>query len=233
LTGAIEATEATNPTEGGERARRGRQRMCAVTRRVQPERELIRFVAAPDGLVVADLKANLPGRGIWVGLDRRTVAEAVKRNVFSRGLKRQVATPPDLPAKVGARLRDAAIGRLGLARKAGAASAGFAKVEAALEGKALAALVIAAEAAEDGRRKLEQALRRRGIAARSVPVFRCFGSAELDLAIGRPNVIHAAVLQGAAGRSFVEAALRFQRYEGVGGSQEEMKAVAPQDVIDE
>ena len=206
--------------------------MCAVTRRVLPERDLIRFVAAPDGSVVADLKANLPGRGVWVGLDRGAVAEAVKRNAFSRGLKRQVAAPADLPEKVAVRLKEAAIGRLGLARKAGAALAGFAKVKAAAEGRELAALVIASEAAEDGRRKLEQALRRRGMAAGSPQMFHCFGSAELDLAMGRPNVIHAAVLQGAAGRSFVEAALRFQRYEGVVGSQE-TKAVAPQDMMDE
>jgi predicted RNA-binding protein YlxR (DUF448 family) len=207
--------------------------MCAVTRRVLPERELIRFVAAPDGSMVADLKANLPGRGIWVGLDRDTVSEAVRRNVFSRGLKRPIAAPADLPERLAARLKEAALGRLGLARKAGAALAGFAKVEAAVGGKDVAALIIAADAAKDGRRKIEQALRRRIGKVTPLPVFRCFASAELDLAMGRPNVIHAAVLQGPAGRSFVEAALRFQRYEGAGGGQEEIETVESQDMTDE
>ena len=57
--------------------------MCAVTRAVLPESELIRFVAAPDGSVVADLKAKLPGRGVWIGGERELVAQAVKRNAFS------------------------------------------------------------------------------------------------------------------------------------------------------
>ena len=124
--------------------------MCAVTRAVLPETELIRFVAAPDGSVVADLKAKLPGRGVWVGAERRLVAEAVKRNVFQRGLKQPLMPPADLPDQVGGRLKEAALGRLGLARKAGAVVAGFAKVEAAIASERLAGVILAADAAEDG-----------------------------------------------------------------------------------
>ena len=106
-------------------ARGGRTRMCAVTRKVLPESELMRFVAGPDGDVVADLKAQLPGRGIWVGLDRAIVTEAVKRNAFARGLKKPVRPAPDLADVVAERLRQSALGRLGLARRAGEAIAGF------------------------------------------------------------------------------------------------------------
>jgi uncharacterized protein len=197
-----------------ERSASGRMRSCAVTRRVLPESDLIRFVAAPDGSVVPDLKAKLPGRGIWVSLDRPLVAEAAKRNVFSRGLKIDVRPAADLSEQVAGRLREAALGRLGLARKARAALSGFTKVETALEREDVAALVIAADAAEDGRRKMEQKLHRR---SPGLPIFRCFRAAELGLAMGHPNVIHAAVLQSPAGRSFVEAATRLQRYDGAGG----------------
>ena len=191
--------------------------MCAVSRLVRPEAELIRFVAAPDGSLVADLRSKLPGRGIWIGLDRRLVDEAVRKNVFGRGLKTTLKpAAADLAEQVAARLKEAALGRLGLARKAGAAVAGFAKVEAAISRESLAALLVAAEASENGRRKMEQALRRRFGNAAAVPVFRGFTATELGLAIGRPDVIHAAVLQSPAGRSFVEAAIRLQRYEGVG-----------------
>src|SRR4051812_41500294 len=71
-------------------------RMCAVTREVRPIGELIRFVVSPQGEVVADLKRKLPGRGLWVSASRRTVAEAVRHNQFSKGLKRDIrpATPP-------------------------------------------------------------------------------------------------------------------------------------------
>ncbi len=211
----------------------GRTRMCALTRERKPEAELIRFVAAPGGAVVADLKAKLPGRGVWIGLDRAAVAEAVRKNVFARGLKAEIRAEADLADQVAARLRAAALGRLGLARKAGAAAAGFAKVEAAVASEPLAALLVAADAAEDGRRKMEQGLRRRYGEALRVPVFRLFSGAELGLAMGRPSVIHAAVLQSPAGRSFVDAALRLQRYEGVGGGVEIDTADEPQEMAND
>src|SRR5436309_111199 len=69
----------------GPRAARGAaERTCIVTRAVKPVDELIRFVVAPDGAVVADLKRRLPGRGVWVTAQRETVSEAVKRKAFGR-----------------------------------------------------------------------------------------------------------------------------------------------------
>src|SRR5216684_6962617 len=65
-------------------------RMCAVSREVRPIDELIRFVVAPSGEVIADLKRKLPGRGLWVSASRRAVAEAVRRHQFGRGFKRDV-----------------------------------------------------------------------------------------------------------------------------------------------
>jgi len=213
-------TETLTEREAAKGSKRSRTRMCAVTREVLPEDRLIRFVAAPDGVVVPDLKAKLPGRGIWVGGTRSTVAEAVKRSAFSRGLKREVRPPADLPAQVEARLREQALGRLGLARKAGAVLAGFGKVGDAIAGERLAALLIASDAAADGVRKIMQAVKRRFGEALPFPVIRLFSAAELGLAIGRADVIHAAVLQGPAGISFAEAAVRLRRYSGVSGEGE-------------
>jgi predicted RNA-binding protein YlxR (DUF448 family) len=206
--------------------------MCALTRQVRPEAELIRFVGGPDGSVVPDIRAKLPGRGVWVSLSREAVAGAVKKNAFARGLKQPVTPAADLPDQVAARLKEAALGRLGLARKAGAVVAGCAKVEAAVAKDKLAAIIFAAEAAEDGRRKIGQALRRRFGPDPAVPVIRLFGAAELGLAMGRGDVIHAAVLQGPAGKSFVEAAIRLQRYESVGDGMLSDGA-EPQDVMNE
>jgi len=221
-------------TTRGDRRGGERTRMCAVTRAVLPEAELIRFVGAPDGSVVADLKRKLPGRGVWVGLARKVVGEAVRKNVFARGLKASVRPAPDLPEFVAARLREAALGRLGLARKAGAVLAGFAKAEAAVARDGLAAVLLASDAAADGRRKMDQALRRRYGDGAFPPILSLFDAAELGLAIGRASVIHAAVLQSPAGRSFVEAALRLHRYNGVGDSllnePVSVRAGSPQDV---
>jgi uncharacterized protein len=211
--------------------RRGRARMCALTRSVRPDTYLIRFVAGPDGSVVPDLKARLPGRGIWLGADRATVTQALGKNVFPRGLKQPVRPAEDLADKVANLLRQAALGRLGLARRARAAVAGFAKVEAAIGRDELAALLAASDAAPDGERKIGQAMRRRFGDALPIPVIRLFDSAELGLAMGRPDVIHAAVLQGPSGRSFVEAAIRLQRYESAGDGRMVEKAVDPQEIV--
>jgi uncharacterized protein len=201
-----------------EAGRDGRVRRCALTRAVLPEAELIRFVADPEGVIVPDLKAKLPGRGVWVRLDRASVAEAGKRGAFARSLKRQVAVPVELPDQVAHLLRQTALGRLGLARKAGAVVAGFAKVEAAVAGGRVAALLTAREAAANGVEKIAAAVRRRYGERPGFPWLRSFAEAELGLAIGGARVIHAAVLQGPAGRNFVDAATRLDRYEGASGA---------------
>ena len=75
-------------------------RMCAVSREVRPIGELIRFVVAPTGEVVADLKRKLPGRGLWISASRRAVAEAVRRHQFGRGFKRDGRVAPTLAAEI-------------------------------------------------------------------------------------------------------------------------------------
>src|SRR3981189_1233340 len=75
------------------------ERMCAVTRAVRPIGELIRFVVSPQGEVIADLKRKLPGRGLWVSASRQAVAEAVRRNQFSRGFRRDVRAAQTLTLK--------------------------------------------------------------------------------------------------------------------------------------
>jgi uncharacterized protein len=210
-----------------------RTRMCAVTRDVCPESELIRFVAAPDGSVVADIKAKLPGRGAWVKAERKLVAEAAKRNVFQRALEQPLKPPSDLADQVAVRLREAALGRLGLARKAAAVIAGFSQVDAAIANEHLAAILAASDAAADGERKIGQALRRRFGGESPLPVLRLFTSEELGLALGRPNVIHAAVLQGPAGGSFMEAAIRLQRYLGVDDGQEISGRPSPREKVND
>src|SRR5712672_3472770 len=108
-------------------------RMCAVTREVRPIGELIRFVVSPQGEVVPDLKRKLPGRGLWVAASRQTVAEAVRRNHFSRGFKREIRAQATLPADTEALLVRSATEALAMAAKAGQVVAGFSKVEGALQ----------------------------------------------------------------------------------------------------
>jgi uncharacterized protein len=181
-------------------------RMCAVTREVRPIDELIRFVVSPTGEVVPDLKRKLPGRGMWVSASRRAVAEAVRRNQFSRGFRRAVQATPALPETTEALLLRSLVDALAMAAKAGQVVCGFGKVETALRQRQVQVLIHAADGAADGIRKLDAIARQNaGIddESRPLPVVTELTSEQLDLALGRSNVIHAALLAGPASKTFL------------------------------
>jgi predicted RNA-binding protein YlxR (DUF448 family) len=181
-------------------------RMCAVSREVRPIGELIRFVVSPQGEVIPDLKRKLPGRGLWVSASRRTVAEAVRRNQFSKGFKRDVRAAPTLPADTEALLVRSATEALAMAAKAGQVVSGFSKVEGALQQGQVEAVIHASDGAADGTRKLDAIVRQRGGnhgESQEMPIVSVLTSAELDLALGRSNVIHAALLAGPASKTFL------------------------------
>jgi predicted RNA-binding protein YlxR (DUF448 family) len=179
--------------------RRGEpERTCIVTRATAPVDALIRFVRAPDGEVVPDLKRRLPGRGVWVTAKAEHVRRAENRRLFQRGFGEPVKVEPGLDRRVADQLAMAAIGALSLARKAGGVVAGFAKVEAAIAAGNVVGLIEAEGAGADGTAKLRAALKRRTGDPAAVPVIGLFTGEQLDLAFGRSNVIHAALLAGPA-----------------------------------
>jgi uncharacterized protein len=202
-------------------------RMCAVTRQVRPIDELIRFVVSPQGEVMADLKRKLPGRGLWVAASRQVVAEAIRRHQFGKGFKRDVRVAPTLAADTEALLVRGAIEALAMVAKAGQVVAGFSKVEAAIEG-ALAprqartsvhAVIHASDGAADGIRKLDAIIRQNtgqnsenGGESHPFPVVTALTSEQLDLALGRSNVIHAALLAGPASKTFLSRSQVLVRY---------------------
>jgi len=194
-------------------------RMCAVTRQVRPIDKLIRFVVAPSGEVVPDLKRKLPGRGLWVSASRQAVAEAVRRNLFSKGFKRELRVAPTLAADTEASLAHSATDALAMAAKAGQVVSGYGKVEGALRQRqaqnSVKALIHASDGAADGIRKLDAVLRQNaGINDESnpFPVVTVLTSEQLDLALGRSNVIHAALLAGPASKTFLSRSHILVRY---------------------
>ncbi len=190
---------------------RERERLCVATRTVRPTSDLIRFVVGPDGEAVPDLKSKLPGRGVWVTATRDALGEAIRRKLFARGFRREVRVTADLASRTERLLERAALDALAIAGKAGLAAAGFGKAEAALAHDTVAALLHAADASPDGVRKLDAALRR---APRGGPVvvISTLTSAQLGLALGRPNVIHAALLAGPASDTFLARLRRLERF---------------------
>lgn len=200
------------------------QRTCIVTRAVQAQEVMIRFVLGPDGAVVPDLRARLPGRGAWVTARRDTVAEAVKRRQFQRAFRGKAgAVPPDLPDRISSALRDDLRQAIALANKAGCIVAGFSKVESAIGSEpGVAALIHAAEASPDGRRKLVAALHRRhGGAISGIPIVDDLSEDELDMALGRDHVIHAALVAGVGATGCLARWRRLRSFEGAGTAVEE------------
>jgi predicted RNA-binding protein YlxR (DUF448 family) len=187
-----------------------RERLCVATREVRPVGELLRFVVGPDGSVVPDLKRRLPGRGVWITARRHLVEEAVRRRMFGRAFKADVSVPAGLADELDLLLERSALNALSIAYKAGLVILGFAKVETAVATAPLAALIRARDAGEESGRRLAVALRRRADGADG-KIVQAFPSAQLDLALGRLNVVHAALLAGRASETFL-ARWRFLEY---------------------
>ncbi len=205
----------------------GTQRTCALTRSQQPVENLLRFVVGPAGEAVPDVKRKLPGRGIWITATRAALDEAVKRRVFARGFKREVSVAADLASQTEHLMERAALDALSIAGKAGAVLTGTSRVEAAIAQEDIIALIHAADAAADGRRKLNAALRRETAGkSREIAVIDTLTGAQLDLALGRPNVVHAALLAGPASETFLARAMRLERFR-TGNSPETVSANAP------
>ncbi len=194
----------------------GSERTCIVTRAKLPPDELMRFVLSPYGEVVPDLKRKLPGRGVWVQATATAVAEAIRRKAFARGFKEAATAPTDLTERVDALLEKDALQSLSMANKAGLVTAGAFKVEAEIASQAPAALIHARDGSPDGARKLAAALKRRGETTVETPRIELFSSAQLDLALGRANVIHAALRKGAASGAFLARCRRLALYRAGG-----------------
>jgi predicted RNA-binding protein YlxR (DUF448 family) len=215
----MNAAAARGPRETIQARRDGPERSCVVTRAVKSPDDLIRFVVGPDGVLVPDLRRKLPGRGVWASLSAATVTDAIRRRAFERSLKTKVVVPPDLAAMIDRLMHKDALQALAMANKAGLVQAGFAKVEAMIASGQCAGVIEAQDGAEDGRRKIGQALRRAevareeaGLKARKLPVVAIFASEDLELALGRPHVIHAALAPGPAAEGFLSRWRRLVRY---------------------
>jgi predicted RNA-binding protein YlxR (DUF448 family) len=185
-----------------------RERRCIVTGEVMSDAALIRFCVDPDGNVIPDIAAVLPGRGIWVGAERNRIDTAVAKGLFSKAAKTKVTASSDLAARTERLLAGRMLQDLGLARRSGTLVVGFDNVSREFETKMPpVVLVEASDGAEDGRRKISAVARARGL---QLPVMDCFSSQELSLALGRENVIHAALKPGRLAERLIADAGRLQ-----------------------
>lgn len=171
-----------------------RERRCIVSGEVLSDDKLIRFVVGPDGAITPDIAAKLPGRGIWVGASAQTLSSAMARSLFAKAAKTNVKVADDLVTRVEDLLVQRMQSDLGIARRSGQILLGFDAVLAALKSDTPPEVLIEArDGAMDGKRKLFGAAHARGL---KIETIECLTSAELSVAVGRENVIHAALKSG-------------------------------------
>ena len=186
---AVSAQLSNGPTE---RPTTGLRR-CVASGELRPREALIRFVGGPDGMVVPDLAARLPGRGVWLSPRRELIVKACARNLFARAAKAPLRVPDDLVERVEGLLARRCLELLGLAKRAGEAVSGYELVASLLASGRAVMLLAAVDAAVEGRRKLHALARAEG---REVPVVELFTSEELGRALGHDARVHVAVASG-------------------------------------
>ncbi|HEX2804177.1 MAG TPA: DUF448 domain-containing protein [Sphingomicrobium sp.] len=191
------------------------ERTCVLTRRKGTRDKLIRLALGPDGSVAPDVRARAPGRGAWISVGKAQLAEAVANGRLKGALQRAFKTgalevPPDLADRTADALRQAVLDRLGMEARSGNLANGSDRVETAARAGKVHLLVHAADAGEDGRKKLDQAWRVGGGQPRGViiPVDRTI----LSLALGRENVVHLALIEPAAAARVSQALARWREF---------------------
>jgi len=197
------------------------ERKCILTGTHDARGQLIRLALAPDGTVLPDLRAKAPGRGAWIGVDRAALETALAKGKLKGALSRafktgEIAIPADLPERIEDGLRRAALDRLGLELRGGAIVTGSDRLAEAARRGQLALLLHAADASEDGNRKLDQAFRV-GMDAEGedlggvvIPADRTI----LSMALGRDNVVHIGVTVPAAAARVADALGRWCGFMG-------------------
>jgi hypothetical protein len=186
-------------------AEAGPERTCILSGEAAPRDALIRLAISPDGLVLPDVLAKAPGRGAWIGVSRADLEKAMAKGKLKGALARSfkgapLTIPDDLPEKIAAALIRAFTDRLGLEMRTGKLLVGSDRIAENARGGNVAWLAHAADAGEDGSRKLDQAWRvgreeeGSGLQGLRLPLDR----AALSVALGRDNVVHLALTDSAA-----------------------------------
>lgn len=180
-------------------------RRCILSGAHEAQGELIRLALGPDGILLPDLQARAPGRGAWVSPNRTLIREAIAKGrmkgALARAFKGEKAdVPADLDDRIETGLARLFFDRLGLEMRAGHLIYGTARIESALRSGQAHLLLHANDAAADGSSKLDRLAY--DVPHHIIPATR----ARISMALGRENIVHAALI-GRASAQRVEAAL--------------------------
>lgn len=161
-----------------------------------------------------DVAGDLPGHGIWLVPTRDAVDKAVGKRLFARAAKRPVIVDGDLADRIETLLAQRCQGFLGLARRAGQLVQGFEQVQSALQSGTVRVMLIASDAGPNGRKKLAS-----GRAIDGLACVELMSRRELSLALGKENVVHAALLSGGLAARFLRESARLSGFRRTAGAK--------------
>ena len=194
-------------------------RSCVLTRATGTRDSLIRLALGPDGSVAPDVGARAPGRGAWIGVGRVALDAANAKGKLKGALARafksnELTIPADLGQRITDALRQATLDRLGLEARGGTLLSGSDKIESAARSGQVHLLLHAADASEDGNRKLDAAWRVGGSEQRGHQRGVVFPEDRpiLSMALGRENVVHVALTDPAAAARVSRAIARWRAF---------------------
>lgn len=193
-------TEAAEESEEGS----GPNRRCIASGESLPVAELVRFVVGPENVLVPDIDARLPGRGLWLKAERAMMEAAASKRLYAKAARKDVKVPAELVDTVTVLLKRRCLNLLGLARRAGLLAAGAEKVRAQIASGRTVALFEAADGSPDERRKIVAL-------APDVPMVDLFTGAELGAALGRETAaVHVGLTAGKLTKTLIEDAARLR-----------------------
>ncbi len=206
------------------------ERRCILTGDHGSRDDLLRLAISPDGLVLPDALARAPGRGAWIGVSRAELEQAIAKGRLKGALARAfkgaaLTVPDDLPERAEAALLRAFTDRLGLEMKAGKLLLGSDRIAENARMGNVAWLAHAADASDDGSRKLDQAWRvgreteGSGETGLTLPLDR----AALSVALGRDNVVHLALTDPRSAERVDVPLRRLLRFLGQGEANDQVK----------
>jgi len=183
----------------------GPLRRCVLTRERLPKERMIRFVVGPDRSLVPDLRATLPGRGLWLSACRDVIEPARAKGTlvraFARAARGSVSLPPDLPAALEAALIRRIGELLGLTRRAGQAIAGFEKGREWIKTGRVRLVLQASDGSAAERARFLSG-------AGNIPILTPLPGAALGRVFGRDYVVHVAIAPGKLADSLLVEATR-------------------------
>jgi len=171
------------------------KRRCLASGEVCDPVHMVRFVLDPEDVVTPDIQGKLPGRGVWVSSNRKSLEKVIAQKGFVQGFKGKAKVEGDLFDLTARLLERRVLGLITMARKASVIALGFDQVQSMAREAAIAIRIEASDGSKDGRSKirtLAKAMNREQDLPDPI-VLGCFTADQIGQALGREAIVHAAV----------------------------------------